>query len=88
MMPGKMPEYDEVASKYQNLQNILKDMGSVLIAYSGGVDSIWLLKVAKDTLSDRLLAVTAISETTPNHERKDAIKLAKALGVKHEDCLL
>jgi uncharacterized protein len=77
------PNCDDLASKYQDLQNILKKMGRVLIAFSGGVDSTLLLKVAKDVLVDEVLAVTALSETTPRHERKDAIDLAKALGAKH-----
>jgi uncharacterized protein len=77
------PNCDDLASKYQDLQNILKEMGRVLIAFSGGVDSTLLLKVAKDVLVDEVLAVTALSETTPRHERKDAIDLAKALGAKH-----
>jgi uncharacterized protein len=47
------------------------------------VDSTLLLKVARDVLDDEVLAVTALSETTPRHERKDAIDLAKALGAKH-----
>ena len=54
-----------------------------MVAFSGGVDSTLLLKVASDVLGDEVLAVTALSETTPRHERKDAIDLAKALGVKH-----
>ncbi len=77
------PNCDDLASKYQDLQNILKKMGRVLIAFSGGVDSTLLLKVAKDVLGNEVLAVTALSETTPRHERKDAINLAKALGAQH-----
>ena len=74
---------DDLATKRQHLQDLLKEMGRVLIAFSGGVDSTLLLKVASDILADEVLAVTAISETTPRHERKDAIKLAKTLGAKH-----
>ena len=77
------PNCNDLASKYQDLQNILKKMGRVLIAFSGGVDSTLLLKVAKDVLFDEVLAVTALSETTPRHERKDAIDFAKALEAKH-----
>ncbi len=77
------PNCDDLASKYDYLKTILKEMGRVLIAFSGGVDSTLLLKVAKDVLGDEVLAVTALSETTSRHERKDAIDLAKALGAKH-----
>lgn len=73
----------ELESKYRNIQNILKNMERVLVAFSGGVDSTFLLKVAKDVLGDDVLAVTAQSETTPQHELKDATRLAKALGAEH-----
>ena len=75
--------HPDLATKYQDLQDILKEMGRVLIAFSGGVDSTLLLKVARDVLGEEVLAVTALSETTPGHERKDAIDLAKALGANH-----
>ena len=78
-----IPNENDLATKHQHLQNLLKKMGRVLVAFSGGVDSTLLLKVARDVLNDEVLAVTALSETTPRHERKDAIDLAKALGAKH-----
>ena len=70
-------------TKYVRLQKLLKDMGRVMIAYSGGVDSTLLLKAARDALNENVLAVTALSATTPKVERKDAVRLARSIGVKH-----
>ena len=73
----------ELTAKYEALQNILKEMGSVLIAYSGGVDSSLLLKVSADALGENVFAVTGTSETYTPRELKDARDLVAALGVRH-----
>lgn len=65
------------------LKKILKNMDSVLVAYSGGVDSSFLLKLSKDVLDSRVIAVTAASETYPKSELKNAIKTAKKLRARH-----
>jgi len=68
--------------KLAQLKKNLKKMGKVLIAFSGGVDSSFLLKVALDTLGkENVLAVTADSETYPKSELKDASRLAEDLGL-------
>lgn len=69
--------------KINKLKHTLKGMGSVLIAYSGGVDSTFLLRVAKDTLKDKVLAVTATSLTYPGQELEEAKKLAGMIGAGH-----
>jgi len=69
--------------KKQNLIKILRDMDNVLVAFSGGVDSTFLLAVAKEALGDKLLAVTAASETFPDREFQLAKSLAEELQVPH-----
>lgn len=70
--------------KLTALQNILKDLKSVLIAFSGGVDSTFLLKVAKDTLGDKVLAVIAESPTFPADEVIYAEELCQKYGVDYQ----
>jgi uncharacterized protein len=68
--------------KLDALKSILMEMESVLVAYSGGVDSSLLLKVAHDVLGDRALAVLGASPTIPLYEQEDAQSLAREIGVK------
>lgn len=69
--------------KYNRLKTELKSMGSVLVAFSGGVDSSFLLKTAGDVLKGKVLAVTAKSSTFPEREIKKAIEIAQTLKIRH-----
>lgn len=73
-----------VARKYEKLKAELEKMEKVLVAFSGGVDSTLLLKVASDVLGKNVLAVIASSETYPGNETMDARKLARRLKVRHK----
>ena len=69
--------------KYDSLKRIIVQAGSATVAFSGGVDSTFLLKVCVDLLEGRALAVTARSETFPARELEEAKDLARQVGGKH-----
>lgn len=73
----------ELKQKYDLLTERLRGFGSAILAYSGGVDSTLLLKVAKDVLGDKVIAATATSPTYPDYELADAEGMARQLGVRH-----
>jgi uncharacterized protein len=72
-----------VLGKYDRLQYILNEMGSVAIGYSGGVDSTLLVKVAVDVLGPRAIAMIGRSETYPTREFEEAVALAEQIGAMY-----
>ncbi|HEY3364353.1 MAG TPA: ATP-dependent sacrificial sulfur transferase LarE [Symbiobacteriaceae bacterium] len=73
----------ELQARYDRLKAILKELGEVLVAFSGGVDSTLLAKVAHDVLGDRAVAVTADSPSLARRELAEAKALAEAIGMQH-----
>ena len=72
----------KLKSKYHAVENILKEMGSVAVAFSGGVDSTLLLKIANKVLSEKALAIYAESPLQPEREKNEVMNFADKLGVK------
>ncbi len=70
--------------KLERLQKKITQKGNLLVAFSGGVDSGLLLKVAHDALEDRVLAVTIDSELFPKRELEETVRFLKASGIPHK----
>ncbi len=71
-----------IYDKLNNLKNIIKKHNSAVVAFSGGVDSTFLLKVAVDVLGDKVVAVTAHSSTYPERELRESMEFAKRNSIR------
>lgn len=71
-------------SELEKLEDLFKRMGSVLVCYSGGIDSAFVLAVAHRELGDKAVGMTAVSPSLAPFERDEAVAIATRIGARHE----
>ena len=76
----------ELQNKLSKLESYIKDLGSLAVGFSGGVDSSFLLAVASQVLGDKVIAVTGADASVPERELKEAKAFCKERGIRHIVC--
>jgi uncharacterized protein len=78
-----VPVETDAHRKLERLSQHIRELGSALVCYSGGIDSALVLAVAARELRERAIGMTAVSPSLPASEREDAARIAKELGAEH-----
>jgi uncharacterized protein len=84
MTPDSQPQDPTAEPQLERLRGLFAEMGSVLVCFSGGVDSAFVLAVAHQVLGDRAVAMTAVSPSLAPEERALAVEVAAQIGARHE----
>ena len=74
---------NQLLQKYEQLKNSIKKLDNAIVAFSGGIDSALVLKVAHDVLGKKAIAVTADSPSLPRRELKETKTIAQQIGARH-----